>query len=271
VRAAPSASDFLRDPYGRYFVGRRSIIVYAHSPTLIGLDVFGNPSLEDIREMLALCEIELRPEASRHYFLADTRHCEQFDPTAFAVCVEWGIRNRHVLGEKVIRSTMLRTNGMLGAAITGFARVVKLPVMQQVFESEEEGIDWLGGAPGLGHDLFRELDAIRGSVFTESPLVRKLRPLLDQDGALSAAVAARRLGLSTRSLQRALEHAGTTYRQETLSFRMKRAKALLVDESRPVSLVAEQVGFASLQAFATAFRSAEGMTPTAWRRRAKAS
>lgn len=267
MRAALSSSDFSSDPYGRYFVGRR-FIIYAHSPTFTGLDVFGVPAIEDIRELLALSEkLELRPDSPPHLFLADTRHAEHFEPAAFAACVQWGIKNRHRLGEKVTRSIMLRTNGMLGAAITGFARVVNLPVLQQVFEDEEEGIAWLGLDPSLGRDLLRELDAIRDSVFSEGPTVRKLRALLEQESVLPAAIAARRLGLSTRSLQRSLEQAGTTYRREIFAFRMKRAKALLTDESRAISFVADQVGFASLQAFVTAFRSSEGMTPTRWRRR----
>lgn len=264
MRAAASTAEFLNDPYGRYFVGRRTI-VYAHSSTLIGLDLFGTPSIEDIRELLALCAIELEPKAAPHFFIADTRHCEHLDAAAFAKCVEWGVRNRHILAEKVTRSIMLRTNGMLGAAITGFARVVKLPVMQQVFEDEAEAVEWLGLDLALGNELFREVDAIRDSVFGESPIVRKLRALLDAEGALPAAIAARRLGLSTRSLQRALEQAGTTFRQETLTFRINRAKALLADESRPLGFIAREVGFTSVQTFATTFRAAVGVPPSAWR------
>lgn len=101
----------------------------------------------------------------------------------------------------------------------------------------------------------------------ESPVVRKLRALLEQDGTLPARVAARRLALSTRSFQRALQQAGTTYRHETLAFRMRRSKALLVDENRTLAFIAKEVGFASVQAFVMAFRSAVGVTPSAWRRR----
>ncbi|MFT3835403.1 MAG: helix-turn-helix transcriptional regulator [Myxococcaceae bacterium] len=78
---------------------------------------------------------------------------------------------------------------------------------------------------------------------------------------------AARLGMSSRSCQRALAAAGTTFRTELNAGRMQRARGLLTSGDRSMKWIAGELGFASVQHFATAFRRANGETPTAWRDR----
>jgi AraC-like DNA-binding protein len=70
---------------------------------------------------------------------------------------------------------------------------------------------------------------------------------------------------SPRQLQRAFNDAGTTLREATLAVRMAYARDLLRDPDRPLSEVAERVGYAHRSHFAKAFRRRFGVPPGAWR------
>jgi AraC-like DNA-binding protein len=116
----------------------------------------------------------------------------------------------------------------------------------------------------------------------DEDLALRLRTTLGGDGAAVAdflekhlaeqpfpwAALAQHLGTSTRTLQRkfiaAIGHAPSAILHR---LRLDRAKDLLRDPARPVGDIAAACGFASQAHFATAFRTAFGMTPTELRRR----
>ena len=122
-----------------------------------------------------------------------------------------------------------------------------------------------------------------GSVPVGDDLGIKLRGALGADGATVAAFFEHHLadqpfpwdelavvlGASLRTLQRrfvaALGQAPSSVLQQ---LRLDRARDLLRDPARPVGDVALATGFASQAHFATAFRTAFGMSPTAFRRAA---
>jgi AraC-like DNA-binding protein len=93
-----------------------------------------------------------------------------------------------------------------------------------------------------------------------SALVRSI-----EDGAPSLDEAARRLGTSSRTLQRRLAAEGTTFQAIVDAVRVDRAKVLLVAGSR-VKEVAVRVGFTTTAAFTRAFRRQVGVTPHAFRK-----
>jgi AraC-like DNA-binding protein len=75
------------------------------------------------------------------------------------------------------------------------------------------------------------------------------------------------LGVSRRTLQRQFAaELGCSTSDVLASMRIERARALLADPSRPVGDVALASGFASQSHFSTAFKTATGSTPTAFRR-----
>lgn len=75
------------------------------------------------------------------------------------------------------------------------------------------------------------------------------------------------VGLSPFHFSRAFKKSlGVAPHQYQLSMRLKRAKALLVGTSMPVTDVAFQVGFESSQALARLFRREVGITPSEYRR-----
>lgn len=73
---------------------------------------------------------------------------------------------------------------------------------------------------------------------------------------------ARSIATSRRSLQRAFEGEGITFREAVAVARMRRAKALLTEGDMPVYRVADRVGYRSKAEFTKAFKRYSGMTPT---------
>ena len=77
---------------------------------------------------------------------------------------------------------------------------------------------------------------------------------------------ARDIATSRRSLQRAFEGEGITFREAVAVARMRRAKALLAQGGMPIYQVADRVGYRSKAEFTKAFKRHTGVTPSAYAR-----
>jgi AraC-like DNA-binding protein len=270
VRRASSASDLLADPIGRYWAGRRHC-VFAHSPTLLGFASWGRPDVDDVRELLRVCEIGLKPDMVPYRWLVDLRGLELVEPATFALFIEHTRAHGETLGSNILKQAQIRPDGFVGAVIAGFGLVARLSYPDRVFGDVEEALAWLEVDGDQGAALLAELEAIRREAREGYAIVTRLRHELDAAGALRIEDGGSRLGMSTRSLQRALREAGTTYRAELDAFRIRRAHELLRQDERSLSWIAHELGFSSAQHFATAFRRAMGETPSVWRMRHRAS
>ena len=101
-------------------------------------------------------------------------------------------------------------------------------------------------------------------------LLGELRSLLNQHaGVADLTLAARRLGTSPRSLQRALNGLGTSFRTELAAVRIERARERLIHGNAALTVIALELGYASLQSFDRQFRRLMGETPGGFRRRAR--
>lgn len=78
---------------------------------------------------------------------------------------------------------------------------------------------------------------------------------------------ARRVAMSTRTVQRRLDEAGTTYQDLVEDVRGALARRLLRDRGRSIVDVAFELGYADLKGFYRAFRRWTGTTPGEWRAR----
>jgi AraC-like DNA-binding protein len=112
-------------------------------------------------------------------------------------------------------------------------------------------------APADGGHSVR--DQIRRLLWSELP-----------DGVPPLETVARRLGMSTRTLQRRLHDDGTTFHQILVDFRRDAAPALLKDGRLAVSEVAFLLGYEDPSSFQRAFRHAFGMSPRVFRGRGEA-
>jgi len=115
----------------------------------------------------------------------------------------------------------------------------------------------------------REELARRDAATDLSSRVRALLqgPLL---ASADAAVCARLLALSPRSLERRLAAEGTGFRSVVDGLRRERAEAVL-DGGGTVEAAATATGYADVANFRRAFRRWTGMSPSAWRARPSAS
>jgi AraC-like DNA-binding protein len=75
------------------------------------------------------------------------------------------------------------------------------------------------------------------------------------------------LGVSTRTLARRLQTAGTSYAELLQRVQAERAKNYLRHTAQPIAEIAERLGYADAAAFTRAFRSWTHTTPARWRAR----
>lgn len=97
-------------------------------------------------------------------------------------------------------------------------------------------------------------------------LVYDALALIEADPARPLALddVARDIATSRRSLQRAFEGEGITFREAVAVARMRRARALLAQGGMPIYAVAGRVGYRSKAEFTKAFKRHTGMTPSAY-------
>ncbi len=127
--------------------------------------------------------------------------------------------------------------------------------------------------PGSCAALFKQLkqqlwsDGGRSSDVIEiaTRVRRDVVHALDHGHGASIEAVARRLGTSTRSLQRALAEAGLTYRMLVDRARHERASQLLKDRSHSLLSIALHLGFSDQASFTRACIRWSGLTPKLYR------
>lgn len=98
--------------------------------------------------------------------------------------------------------------------------------------------------------------------------VRRVLALLLSSGRCTAGHVAAQLGISRRTLTRALAAEGTRFLVLLDAERGEVAQRHLAGRARSVGQIAELLGFSSPAAFSTWFRARFGVSPRAWRRQA---
>ncbi len=255
---------------GTYFA-RSSYAVFCASERLRGHACWGVPPLVELREMVSLFAIARSPEHAPHRWLVDLRHLHHIEPAAFALFVEFIQDARKHLAGTMLRQAQLRPPGMLGAIVSGFSAIARLPYEERVFDETAEAFAWLGVAADEGDEALRVISDVREAALGGHAEVAQVRHLLAEDVRLPLAAVAKRLSLSPRQLQRELSLVGTTFREEVRRSQLERAERLLLRTELPVTQVALEAGFSTAQHFAQAFRDARGLTPSDWRRRERSA
>jgi AraC-like DNA-binding protein len=133
----------------------------------------------------------------------------------------------------------------------------------QTFESVTLAAQALGEPPTLAHSLSELEDAVR----SKSRVLPELQTLLRADPVMNIDQAARKLGISARSLQRALQQSGETFVAIRDRVRAEVAAALLSQTDSKVDAVGASVGFQSRSHFISWFRRQVGHSPGAFRKR----
>ena len=116
--------------------------------------------------------------------------------------------------------------------------------------------------------LLPGLEAALGTQICDTSLVEQARLVMTRamrGERPSMQSVASELCVSTRTLQRRLEEAGTSYQKLLDDVRRQVARQLLEDTKLEAGEIAFVLGFEELNSFTRAFRDWEGTTPVRWR------
>lgn len=213
LRAALDIDSFLKKPWGR-FVICRTFAFWQLDPGMSGVIVWGAPTVDDVDNMIRVFDIaHVNAGVGRHVSLADTRDISEIDAAAFEKILSY-LESRRELHERlVIRQALVVQRGVSGAALSGLHQLIGTTYPTMTFTDPREAIDWLSPPDrDLAWTVFCTLrERVRGA----PEVVARLRAMLEAEPRrLSLADAARRLGISSRTLQRRLTEAETSLRKE---------------------------------------------------------
>lgn len=251
-------SQLLKQPAGRYTSGA-TWVYFCPRAELFGFALWGRPAESDMRALATALEVELRDDVPPHASLVDVRRVEAVDPAAFEALHGYVKRHHALLKRQVTRLALVRPAGLVGAVVSGFYQVMDSPYPTKTFAGLDEAAAWVGADAG-------ELDALVAEASGVDALLSSLRALFAEHGVkLGIAQAAKALGLSQRTLQRRLGELKTSFVDELSHARLSLAKERLTSSQAPLTAIAIDAGFSSLQHFSTAFRKATGVSPSQWR------
>jgi len=124
--------------------------------------------------------------------------------------------------------------------------------------------------PELGEVLVQHAEHLLTKVSTSETLIDRAESALlgaMREGRVGMNAVCHSLGMSTRSLQRALKDEGVSFQALLANVRQELAERYLADSTKSIAEIAYQVGYAYPSEFYRAFRLWTGMAPTRYRRR----
>jgi AraC-like DNA-binding protein len=269
MRRAVDNREFVTTPVGRYVAGR-GWALWTADPACCGSVVWGRLDDAAVAQALAPFDSLFSPEmAPRCDLVTEASRLEGIDPSAFQRFATYIARRLPQMAERIARHAIVRPAGVPGALVAGFYEVSgRPPYPTRLFTTAVEAFVWLGRRDA--RSLADELGAIAADQTLATEELRKLHALLATRLDLSLSAAARAIGTSTRSLQRRLRAAGTSFRAEVDVVRIRTAGALLADTDQKITTIALDVGCATPQHFSALFRRLTGETPSGWRARQRA-
>jgi AraC-like DNA-binding protein len=156
--------------------------------------------------------------------------------------------------------------------VAPFRQFFQAPLL---FDASETAVvfagEWLDrplpGADPLLHSMMQhhvsELQLHSGENLTSQ--LRRMLPSLVTARSASVAVAARRVGLTVRTLNRHLAAEGTSFMQLLDEARYSIARQLLQGTSMRANQITDRLGYANPSAFTRAFHRWSGVAPAEWR------
>jgi AraC-like DNA-binding protein len=255
---------FVEDPVGRYVVGR-GWMHFCAAPGLWGALLWGRAEPQNLASLFDLVDRTLQ-RADEHVSLLDIRGLEHVDLAGFGLIGRYMSKHRSTLASRVIRHAVIRADGLLGAVVSGSYEIFAAPYPVSLFTDLGEALAWLDPPiePAALEDVARLCESAAGV----PSLLTQLHAVLatDLDNAELPRAAAT-MGISPRTLQRRLQELGTSFRAELDVTRIQEAQRRMLHSVCPLTQIAIDLGFSSLQNFSRQFRRVVGETPSAWRQR----
>jgi AraC-like DNA-binding protein len=268
MRGAQSIAQFLDNPVGQYIV-RRHLIVWCRSAKLCGSAYWGCPDALDVAELIQLYDLDLRPGLTAPFdVITDGRHLTQIDPLAMGGLARYWVRRIPEFATRIGKQAVIRPGGLSGIIVAGVYQIFRPQHALEIFENANAAYEWID--PRAGAEAAAEVESILEGVRGLSPTLTALRQYItDNLATLEIARASHALGLSERSLQRALGEVGTSFRAEVISARVHAAQKLLDETDLPIAEVGRVVGCKSPAHFSSLFRRITNQSPAEYRARAR--
>jgi AraC-like DNA-binding protein len=267
---APELRSLLGALENRYYT-RGQVAFWCAAGGFTGITVWGHLNEEDARELRRVIEAVLDTHPQERWpqrtSLLDASDVVAVDPRAFEIMAEHFAAQGGRVKERPVRQAMVRPRGFTGSVVAGFFSVTRPPFETAVFTSVGDAVDWLGGTePTLAGDI----DLLRQTLTQSAAELTALQRVLEADvSRLTLASAARKLGLSSRTLQRRLQAAGTTFHAQRSAVQVRTAQLMLSQTTDKIGAIARAVGCSSAPQFSALFRRLTGESPREFRERAR--
>lgn len=260
---APSRAALTRDPLGHFFAGRTWLEFHAHHGKLSGLVFWERPDDHDVQDILA-SSARLSKKLTPHPSIIDIRALQWLDSVAFDRFVTFLSKQREVFDRIVTCAAVVHRGGLLGAAGAGVSNLIAFSNPVFISTDPLDALARIGRAEDAG--LWAEIEALVDEVRGEPTILRRLAAFLESSPRATLAEAAVAVGMSERTLQRALLQHDTGFQRELDAARVRVAKRLLATSRAPVQTIAASAGCASSQHLDAIFRRVVGTSPSAWRK-----
>jgi AraC-like DNA-binding protein len=259
---------FRSDPRGRCYAARNWLCYCAPNGRLWGTISWGNPSVEQVRELATVIDCALASGERSLCVLADVRRVDGIDASGLAALAAYAGTRAAALTRSLGRLAVLRPQGLTGMVAEGFFHMVSAPCPAAVFAHVPLALAWLGVPEA--ESVVASVEELYASVSGADRFVVQLRTALETlpDDSLEEVNAARvagLLGLSARTFQRRLRAANLRFRRELLEARIRVAQRRMRGSEVKLTALALELGFASPQHFSNAFREVTGQSPRRWR------
>jgi AraC-like DNA-binding protein len=262
--------ELFRDPVGRY-LPFGSGLLWVKSPTLVGVSMWGRPTRTDVEAMLRAFDgyvhlqgLHASSEPWRFDLVQDGRAIESVDPSALEALVNWLRDHQLWMTQHVGRRVALMPRGIPGLTIAGLQVALGLETQLTIANDAPTAFRTL--LPDGGDALYDEVERAIAETRNLTSLIVELRAVLTAArGSLDLSAAANALHMSTRSLQRQLQQAGVSFRDEQASARFRSAEEMLRSDDK-VAAIAAQLGLSNA-GLTQLTRARTGLTPAELRRR----
>lgn len=251
---AESLDAYCRAPVGRWFQ-RGAVLLFSPRAGLGSISVVRSLDEKD-HELIE--ELVSRPELWLPEVILDASALTTLDDLLTARLV--AMLGRRPAGAPMPkRVAIVVSQSPAGAVVVGIPRLLGLRGEWRALGDLGSAMAWMGVDAELVEPLLaRARDT--------EPLLTDLAHHLIGAKRYSLAGAARSLGMSPRSLQRALAALGTSFARESRRHAVARAMSAMRAAERPIAAIAREAGYASLASFTAMFTREVGTTPSRWRR-----
>ncbi|MBL8950448.1 MAG: helix-turn-helix transcriptional regulator, partial [Myxococcaceae bacterium] len=246
---------------GRLFCTGRCFMFWQDGTRALGTAMWGKPLEADIAEMVPFFEVGVAPRFKGHVSFVDGRKLESIDVLAFGKLLAYLNSRRHAWGPNIGKQAILHPGGFTGVVVSGALHVARTPYPFETFETEAQpAFDWCG----VG-DLAADYEAQLNEVTKVPEVVRLVRGALRDEPKAEVADLAKKLGMSERTLQRRLEEANTSLRDERERLVTQQIEHLLGGTDMDLEAIAAKVGLHSASHLVRRFKETHGTTPGEWR------